>query len=239
MVLRPDEKAAIAEVELDKRFRDKASSLGKAGVAAASASIAPKILPFLSEFLPVDLAIKGISKISPQLGDFFKRGQKAGLDLKEGLDYVRKDYETHTKQGKDGRNLIEQYSPELHQFIDQQIRQGKKPLEAGALALLDAKGQKDFKKVIQKITKDHNANWSNILEMVYGEGDKGLDEGEAKRREGLNKFNQKKKGGIVEQEQDRFNQAYGQQAQQGQQSSGPGQQALMAILDKINQKLGQ
>src|SRR6185312_10659550 len=71
---------------------------------------------------------------------------------------------------KESRNIIQQYSPELHQFIDQEVRKGHKPIEAGAIAQAD----KRFKDIISKLTKDHQTPWSNILESVYGGGEQAL-----------------------------------------------------------------
>ncbi len=65
---------------------------------------------------------------------------------------------------KENRNIIEQYSPELHQFIDQEVKNGRDLLQAGALAQND----KRFSKIIDKLSKDHKTPWSNILQAVYG-----------------------------------------------------------------------
>lgn len=69
-------------------------------------------------------------------------------------------------------------------------------------------------------------------------------EQEEKRVDTLKKFNEKKKMPTLrERETERFQNQYGnisQQPQQGmQQNQGPGAQALMSILQKINQNLGQ
>ncbi len=91
--LRPDERASQHEIEKANK-RDQA--LGKGAKSALSIATtvagfgaASKILPFLSEHIPVDMAIKGISKLSPKIGNFLKRGMSSGLDVKEGLDYLR------------------------------------------------------------------------------------------------------------------------------------------------------
>src|SRR6266478_2673500 len=115
MVLRPDEEANIKETERDKRFRSTLSSIGKTGVGLATGlgatSLSSRLLPFLSEHIPLDLAMKGINKLSPKLGKFLKEGQSMGLDVKKGLDFIKE------KVGpKEKRNIIEQYSPELHNF---------------------------------------------------------------------------------------------------------------------------
>lgn len=157
--MRPDEAASLSEIERDKKNKSRFMSGIKTAGALTGAGIVSRLSPFFSQFIPVDLAMKGISKISPKIGDFLKRGQSMGLDLKEGIDFVKEKMNP-----KEIRNIIQQYSPELHQFIDQSIKAGKAPLEAGALAQLQDK----FKKVINKISEDHKTDWSSILENVYG-----------------------------------------------------------------------
>lgn len=221
MIKRPDEVAVDSEIERDQQFRNNlikgagtAASLGAGAIATGTAA---RVLPWLSQYIPTDLAMKGLRKVSPKIADFLKRGQSAGLDIKEGLQYVKdsiskeqeKKPSEREKKPKIDRNIIEQYSPELHQFIMSEIKNGRSPLEAGAIAALDRKGS-NFKSIISKLTKDHKSPWSAILETVYG-GQQGPQ-----------------------------NSSSAQQQQPNQSSqSGPGQQALMDILAKINQKLGQ
>ncbi len=218
--MRPDEEANRAEIERDQRFRSNvAKGVGTAATLGAGAATA-RIMPFLSKFIPVDLAMKGLTKVSPKIADFLKRGQSMGLNVEEGIQYIRdsispkeekKSPETG-KNPKENRNVIEQYSPELHQFILGEMQNGRSPLEAGAIATLGRKGDPDFKPIISKLTKDHKTSWSSILESVYGA-----------------------QGG-----QKAPNNPNPQQNQQQQPNQpGPGQQALMDILAKINQKLGQ
>jgi len=212
MVLRSDEAANEAEIERDQRFR---SNVGKGiGTAAAlggatvSGALASKVLPFLNKYIPQDLAIKGISKVSPRLGDFLKKGQSMGLNVEEGLNFIKDKLPEQTlEKPKENRNIIQQYSPELHEFLDQEIKKGRNPLEAGAIAQND----KRFSKIINKLSKDHKTPWSNILQSVYGQG----------------------------QQAQQSNDSSTVQQQNQQQNPGSGQQALMDILNKINQRLGQ
>lgn len=171
MVLRSDEQANLAEIERDEKFR---GNIGKAigtGVSLVTASagghFASKVMPFLSKYIPAGLALKGINKVNPKLGAFLSKGQEMGLDLQEGLDFVKEKFESKKQPAKESRNIIEQYSPELHQFIDQEVKSGRPALHAGAIAQND----KRFKKIIEKITKDHKSNWSDILQSIYGNGE--------------------------------------------------------------------
>lgn len=167
--LRPDERAEAARARKPQMIKN-ALDIGVKG--AAGAAVASKVVPWLSELIPTDLAIKGINKVYPKLGEFLKKGQESGLDIKEGIDFIRSK-SVDKEPPKQNKNIIEQYSPELHQFIQQQIQNGQSPLAAGALAELEGKGTKGFKKVIQQIIKDHKAPWSAILQSVYGEPGKG------------------------------------------------------------------
>lgn len=131
-----------------------------------------------------------------------------GLKVEEGLQYIKDSISP--KQGvgplKDNRNLVEQYSPELHQFIVDQMQKGRSALEAGALATLETSGGKSFKKVIDQMTKDHKSPWASILQSVYS------------TQEGM---------GAKQQQQ--------QPSSQPGLQPGKGQQALMDILQKLQQ----
>lgn len=214
MVLRPDEEANQEEIERDRSFRKNLSGAASAATGfgiGASGALTSRIMPFLSQYIPVDLAMKGLNKVSPKLADFLKKGKAAGLDVEEGLQFIKDKLNPKTQEEPEGakeslkenRNIIEKYSPELHQFISDQIKMGRSAIEAGALASLEQKGGKGFKNVIDKIVKDHKTPWSAILESVYGS-----------------------------------EQAAKSNPQQQQPNPGPGQQALMDILQKINQRLG-
>ena len=226
MIMRPDEKANQSEIERDERFRSNVNkgvaTAASLGSAAVGAGVAGRIMPFLSKYVPVDLAMKGISKISPKLGDFLKRGQSMGLNVEEGLSYVKDQLTPKKEEPKEQRNIIEQYSPELHQFIISEMQQGRSPMEAGALASMEGKSTKGFKSAIDKIVKDHKAPWSAILQTVYG--DQGV-----------------KKGQQQQPNQPHPNSAKGQQMarqEAAQQQPGQGQAALMAILQKLQQSRG-
>lgn len=178
--LRPDEQAMNAGIEKSKRSDERfkgalktgASAVGALGAGAAAfagGKLGAKILPFLNEYIPYNLALKGINKVSPQLGGFLKKGMEQGLDLKDGLEYLKRNIGEEEKQQpvKENRNIIQQYSPELFQFLEEQIKQGRDPIQAGAVAQNDKK----FSPIIQKISKDHKADWSSILQTVFGQGE--------------------------------------------------------------------
>jgi hypothetical protein len=227
--LRPDEQATEAEIDrAQSRDRNIKTGIKTAGAIAAgglsSAAIA-KVSPFLSKFIPADLAMKGINKVFPKLGDFLKQGQKMGLDIGEGLDYRKENFLPKKEEKK--RNVIEQYSPELHQFIDQAIKKGENYLKAGSKAIKDPK----FSKIIKKLEKDHGLGWWEIMESIYGEPRQ-----EQQQPQQAQPMAQPQQQAQMQQQAP---QAQGQPAPQGQPGQpGQGQQALMAILQKIQQARG-
>jgi len=211
MVLRPDEIANQSDISRDENFRSNVKSGLKTGAAigiGAAGGLGSRILPFLSSYVPMDLAMKGINKVAPQVGAFLKKGQSMGLDLKSGLDYLK----TQIKEPEEERNIIQKESPELHQFLDQHIKSGRNPIEAGALAQIDEK----FKSVIKKLEKSHNTRWSSIIESIFGGGQTAQPQQAQQQRQPF------QGPGINQQPQ-----------------AGPGEQALKAIVQKINQKRDQ
>lgn len=184
MVLRPDEEAAQEEIRRDQKFRQNiqksvktAGTLTGVGIAGALSS---KIAPFLSQYIPTDLAMKGINKVSPKLGEFLRKGQAMGLDVREGIDFIKnKITPKEINKPIENRNIIEQYSPELFQFINNEIQKGKSPLEAGELAL----NQENFIKIIQKIMADHKAPFSSILKTVFGGSDLAQTNGQTQKQQ--------------------------------------------------------
>lgn len=232
MVLRSDEEANQAEVERDKRFR---SNVGKAavttatglGAAAGAGSLASKVMPFLNQYIPSALAVKGINKISPKLGSFLKKGQEMGLNIEEGLNFIKEKFgrENPKEPAKENRNILEQYSPELLQFIKDELDKGTSPLEAGAAAQLVPK----FKKAIKQMEKDHKIPFSAILETTFGQ--------EQGRQEAFKKFkgNQKKqtlRDELLQQVEGAYPQQ-NQQNQPGAQAGNQGDASLLAAIDKI------
>ena len=173
--LRSDELARESEIEKARERDEKirkglkiAKNVGSAALGIGGAALSARILPFLSEAIPEDLAIKGINKIAPNIGKLFDKGKKLGLDIKEGLNFLRNNLMgTESQQNaQQNQNIIEQYSPELFQFLNKEIQGGRSPLEAGAIAELNG----GFKPVIEKMKKDHKTTFAAILQSIFGSG---------------------------------------------------------------------
>ncbi len=134
------------------------------------------------------------------------------------IDHNQQQSQPEQSQEQKQRSVIEQYSPELYQFMLQQIVSGRDPIQAGAIAQND----KRFSPIIQKMQKDSNMSWSQIIQKIFGTG----------AQASYQQMNQQQ----PQQAQQMQQQAQGQP--QGQQAPGQGQQALMAILQEIRSARG-
>lgn len=186
-----------------------AANVGAGAIATATAygggkEIFKRAIPFLSKYIPQDLAIKGLSKVDPRLGKFIDVAMDAGNSFEEAKNFIQEKIEGSKEQSKEqpkeDRNVIQQYSPELHQFISDQISGGRNALQAGSIAQHD----KRFMKIIDKLSKDHQVPWSNILESVYG------SQGQAQSQD----------------------QPQAQAQQEVLQGQGPGEQRMLNLLSK-------
>lgn len=168
----------IRQGEMPKKIAQRAgsSALAAAGIASAGKPLAQKAMALINKFVPSGLAIKGLEKLDPRFKKFIDKALSYGKSEDEILDFIGQKaeegmgQEPEQEKPKENRNIIEQYSPELHQFILDEMQGGRSPIEAGAIASLDRKGQKSFKKIIEKITNDYKTPWSAILQSVYGVG---------------------------------------------------------------------
>jgi len=216
--LRPDERAAMSQIDRaqssDRMLKRGAKTALGLATGGAGAALSSRILPFMSQYIPKDLALKGISKVSPTIGNFLQSGLNNGLTLKDGFDFVKDNLmssEEKKEPAKENRNVIEQYSPELHQFIANEVSGGRPVIEAGALAQANPK----FKAAIKQIEKDHKTNWSAILQSIYGGGQYG--------------------GPVNPPQAQQMGQPMQGQGQQQQAQQGPGMQNLMAALQAATQ----
>lgn len=152
-----------------KALKTVGSLAATTAAAYAGGPVLSRVMPFLSKYIPEDLAIKGLSKIDPRFGKFIKKALSSGKSFDEVKGFIEEKAEegAQEEQAKESRNIIEQESPELHQFIDQEVKKGRKPIEAGAIAQND----KRFTDIIKKLMKNHKTNWSDIIQSIYGTGE--------------------------------------------------------------------
>jgi hypothetical protein len=167
MNLRPDEIAALQRIEKSKREDESLNKglnlAGKLGTAAIGIGAASKIFPFLNDFIPVDLAVKGISKISPELGKFLKKGQSMGLDLKQGLDFLKNKLSPQQTQSNPIQEFETNY-PDLAQALSGYINQGQTPQAAAAIL----KTSSAFGKKIKDLEKNIGKNFVDYVLELFG-----------------------------------------------------------------------
>jgi len=183
--------------ERPKRLAQSAIGIASAAGAASFAPVLARAAPFLSKYIPENLAIKGLSKISPKLGSFIQKSMSDGFDFNQVKDFIGEQINESQQQepAKQKGNIIEQYSPELHQFISQEIAGGRKPIEAAAIAQHD----KRFSNVISKLSKDHKTPWSSIIESIYGSEQQALPEQFGNPEQLQNPTSQQQQGGQGQQ----------------------------------------
>lgn len=152
--------------------RNVATSALAVGAGSFGAGIARRMIPMLSKYVNEEMMQKGLSKIDPRLGKFAQQAKNQGYDDEEIRDFLKnkatgEENSSLAKENtKEKRNIIEQYDPELHTYLLQNIKKGIPIMQAGQQALKHGR----FKKAVEKMMKDHKASWMQILESVYGQG---------------------------------------------------------------------
>jgi len=175
MILTPEEKASSYQIDRDRNIREGFKSAGKAalnvGSSAVGFGVASKVIPFLNEYIPAELALKGISKVFPKLGEFLKKGMASGLALKDGLDLIKdkiepkKDEQTEQpEEAQEERNIVQLESPELHIALSELVKGGDTPLKAAEKIARSGK----FRYSIKNLQDQHKLGWGKIVENLYG-----------------------------------------------------------------------
>jgi hypothetical protein len=188
-------------------------------------------LPFLSEGLPLGIAMKGLQKISPKLASYLKRGQKLGLDVEEGMRFIKDKLQPQ----------------DLSESQTQQPEKAKAQARPQSL-FRRLVGDIDFSQLDERTTKE-----ISFFEKIASQLEKkGKDEKDPAVKNLKKKIDKALKGmtGMIESEamQMEPQQEIEQQPIQGQPIPGQtqiqeqqpeqGQQALMAILQKIQASRG-
>lgn len=124
----------------------------------------PAVGALINNYVPENIAMKGLNKIDPRFGNFIQGALDEGYSFDDLRSFIGEKVQK-TQQGvKENKNIISQYDDQLHAFMDNLIKNGRSALEAGALARATGK----FNKAIKKMEKDHKTNFSSIIEAVYG-----------------------------------------------------------------------
>lgn len=182
-------------------------AIGAGATKTIAGLAANKVLPLLNKYVPQDLAMKGLNKLDPRFGSFINKALENGISFDEIKDFIsEKVGESEQEQPKENRNIIQQYSDNLHHYILDLIKGGDTPIKAAinAKKFLDDK----FKNIIKKIEEQHKTSFENIVESIYG-----------------------REKALPSQSQEPMNQPM--QGGQTAEPQGQGRQDLMSILQKI------
>jgi len=209
-----------SELPLDLTKKGLSIAAGAATAYFGSGAVS-KVLPFLSKYVPQDIATKALNKINPGYGKFINKVLEAGGTFEEVQEFIGNKIQEGAKEEK---NILQQYSPELFNFINNEVQKGRPIIETVAMANTLEK----FKPVIKKLTEDHKTPFANIVQSIFGTGGLGGNIGtqigsafnqvqqpqinprEQARQQGLQRFNQKiKKPGLIQEETQRFERGYG------------------------------
>ena len=115
--------------------------------------------------------MKGLGNVNSGFKKFIDGAIQQGYDYDEIRNFIGEKVEKSEKNiPKQYNNLIEKESPELHKYLLEEIKKGRKPIEAGAVAQND----KRFSDIIKNLMKKHKTPWSSIIESIFGSGDMAL-----------------------------------------------------------------
>ena len=151
------------------------------GAAAVGSKFASRLIPaigsLINKYVPNNIATAGLKKIDPRFNKFIEGAIAEGYSHEDVRQFLEDKIEKTQSQepAKENRNVIQQYSPELFQYLDDQVKKGRSPIEAGAIA----QNEKRFSDIIKKLSKDHKTSWSNILQSVFGSPDMAQPESKA------------------------------------------------------------
>lgn len=188
-----------------KTLGNAASLAATAGTAFVGGSIASKVIPFLSQYVPQDLAIKGLSKIDPRFGTFINKALENGKSFDDVKEFIQEKVGQEQEKVPEQRNIIQKHSDKLHEFLDTNIKKGLTPTQAVSLAEIFP----HHKKTMDQIVKEHKSPFLNIVESIYGSPQQALSQ--------QNMQPKQSKSSIQPQ----------------QPAQGNADQALLAALDKI------
>ncbi len=150
MNLRPDEKAALRHIETAKQGESFIKKgIGLALPAAAGIAGASRIMPFLNSIIPQSIALKGLKKVAPKIGQFIDKTMENGFSADNVLGFLRDQFsskeekispktEENPQNQPENKNQesaqdFENNYPMLAKALMETIQQGKNPQEAAKI----------------------------------------------------------------------------------------------------------
>jgi hypothetical protein len=128
--------------------------------------ISSKIAPFLSEYIPKELALQGISKVAPKVAEILKKGVGQGLDLGEGLNYIKDLVNKKQEPSIVSEESIRKIAPELHNFIKDYKSRGRSAEEVIAISGLP-NSKVNYKKQLMLLEKNFKIPSLDIIKKAY------------------------------------------------------------------------
>lgn len=131
MTAQPYQKASEEIQRQQKLPGEVLKNVASAGATiAGGGAILGRIAPFLNRMIPADLAIKGLTKINPQLGKFIGGAMAAGYTAENALDIVREKTGEEEPETSSPLDEAEQVAPGLIGYIKEAIKNGMSPENA-------------------------------------------------------------------------------------------------------------
>jgi hypothetical protein len=212
-----------ASEEINRQAKAPLRALKTAGSLIGGATIAGRIVPFLSKHIPGELMRKGISKIEPRLGKFIEGALNNGYDLDNVRSFISDKFSPKEEKQQSEQNqenpIVKQAKdfetnyPDIIQALTGHINNGRSPQEAAAIL----KTSTPFSQKIKKIEKETGKNFVDfILEMMGG-----------------NQSSQMQQPQQMQQQDQQEIPTQSQAPQQMQQPQNNNDQVIMQALDKI------
>lgn len=224
---RADEIASEKEGKRIEKFNEGIKTVGKMGLNLAMAT---RMAPFLSQYITPDIALKGISKINPKVGSFLKKGMETGLPIKEGLEFLKGKIDNTIDESKvksGPKSLFDEFLGATEPSTLSEGQQAQLAFLRNVTEQLEAKGVGKDNPALKRIRK-------KVKDVIEGKVSEVLGQAMAM---------QPQKGQQMPETQPPQQMPMGQpqapMQQPGQPTQpGQGQQALMAILQKIQAQRG-
>lgn len=221
-------------------LQEREEKIGRAGTYAAGAAgglaggaLARKMIPFLNKLIPESLAIKGLSKASKNFPGFLERAKANGKSFEDVRDYLSESVQNEMGEGEEEAEIADQqdnpifrFSRRLGKFVEDAFKVGHTLDEVAGM--VSSPGNK-FAKEVQHIEKVLGVSFRKLLKTLYGGGEGDMQPPRA-----------------VEESAGQPGQGPGWQGGQAVTTmqppqgggGGQGQQQLLAMLQKINQRMG-
>lgn len=164
-----DEIRKQGEIPL-RAIKSAASVAGGLAGASALGSGVSRVLPLLSQYLPEDLATKGLSKIDPRFGTFIDKAKSAGQSFDQIKEFIADKAMNGDEKQPEGKNIIQKYSDSLHQYLVEMINTGLSPREA-SIKVKKFVGPGKSMDAIKQIEKDYKTDFSDVVESIFGNGE--------------------------------------------------------------------